>query len=295
MLDLREGIQSINSDNPKSLYFFTGEEYGVKVEYLDILKKHYNQCLEVESLDELLKSFKVKSLIPRIPSLYVVRYDKQFIKDLNKDKVKEINKLNILGTIVGIYQDNNDEEKLDKYFEKNVLRVNKLSSVVMIKHLKSSYPSVPDNLLKVISENSVDYYQAKLRCESLVHLNSNEISQNEIIKLFGQKFSFDFQRFKLSVCSRNYKYALKELDNYESDYYLLLYEILQVMLDIAKGLENKYNADYTKEYLNLWDKKSVKLMYHLVFDQINMLRNNSTYKEYDSLVYSLSMLNFRLS
>ena len=136
MLSLQEGVKQIYSQ-PKSFYFLTGPEYGIKSVYITHLKQYYNNVEEHESLEDLINVLSKKSLIPRELTLYIVRYDKSFISNL-KTLSSNLLRLNFQGTIIGVYQDENDESKLDKYFPDNVLRLNYLTKEIFIKNPKTN-------------------------------------------------------------------------------------------------------------------------------------------------------------
>ena len=100
MLSIQVGAREIYN-HPKSFYFFTGPDYGVKQQYLQFLKNKYNGIqYEYEDFKTLYDSLRKKSLIPRVPTLYAVRYDNTFLsQNINLSALK------VPGTIVGIYED----------------------------------------------------------------------------------------------------------------------------------------------------------------------------------------------
>lgn len=299
MLSIQEGAKEIYSASPKSVYFLTGPEYGVKKQYIDVLTKHYDGLIENQSnFADLIETFSKKSLIPRPNKVYVIRYDKDFISKLDEN----ILKLNIPGTILGIYEDDSDEVKLDKKFPKNTLRINRLSKNIMSKHLSKQFESIPSTLIETISSITDDFYKAQLVCQSLINLSNDtlhSISKSEVKSLFGYNTQYDTSRFKDAIRHRNFKAAINEIDAFEGDLSLLLYDILAVFIDILKVLDmNKHNLYSLRndipEVVKIWNISSAKHMYDIVYDQLEILRNYSSYSPYVSLIYICSLLKFEV-
>ena len=299
MLSIQEGAKEIYSDSPKSVYFLTGPEYGVKKQYIDVLAKHYDGLIENQSnFADLIETFSKKSLIPRPNKVYVIRYDKDFISKIDEN----ILKLNIPGTILGIYEDDSDEAKLDKKFPKNTLRINRLSKNIMSKHLSKQFEGIPSTLIETISSITDDFYKAQLVCQSLMNLSSDmlhSISKSEVKSLFGYNNQYDTSRFKDAILHRNFKAAINEIDAFEGDLSLLLYDILSVFINISKILDkpeyNSYNpSNQDPDFAKNWNIYSVKRMYDIAYEQLEMLRNYSSYSPYVSLIYICSLLKFEV-
>lgn len=301
--DLAKQLYS-NDATIKSFYFFTGPEYGVKAEYLDMLTTYYKgNVYSYEKLADLISRFKQKSLIPVPDSLYVVRYDKDFITQLSDNLADSLLNLKIPGTIVGIYLDDKDEAKLDKYFPNNTSRINKLSEDISFKHLKNKYDNLVESHIREIVHISVDYYQANTFCQCLSLLDTStlySLSKSEIEFLFGYDFQSTSEKFKIAVVSRNFESCIKEIDNHVGDMQLLFYDMLSAYLELAKYVDKKskfklLGSTYVYPYLKLWDFKSIKYMYQLTYQQLEKLRNVSTYSPYVSLIYLCGLLQFKLS
>lgn len=294
MLSLQDGVKQIYSDTPKSVYFFTGPEYGVKKQYINVLASRYSgQIEEYKTFSDIISTFSKKSLIPRSKSVFVIRYDKEF----SAKPDKQILNLNIPGVLIGIYEDESDETKLDKIFPDNTLRINLLSEGVACKHLCEEFPSLPELLIKSIVSISENFYSAQLVCTSVSNLPKESIhslSRKDLEHLFGYEIKHDTQKFKLSIASRNFKLALQEIDAFDRDKGLLIYDILSTFLDIIKAFEQPYYDSYVKQYLKKWDFGSVKSMYDITYDQLELLRNNSKYSPETALTYICSLLQYQL-
>lgn len=294
MISIQDGAKQIYSDNPKSVYFFTGPEYGVKKQYIEVLASKYNnQIEEYSTFSNIIETFSKKSLLPRSNKVYVVRYDKDFISKLDSKLLS----IKIPGAVVGIYQDDSDEAKLDKKFPDNVLRVNKLTPAIELKHLSKEFGSLPELLIKSIIEISPDFYSAKLVCNSISYLPKNtihNISRSDLKSLFGYFVEHDSMSFKTAIASRDFKLAVTEIESYEGDISLLLYDVLSTLLELFKVCEKNYSDSFVKPYVQKWDRVSIVNMYNEVYSQLDMLRNYSTYSPYISLMYICSLLQFKL-
>lgn len=294
MISIQDGAKQIYSDNPNSVYFLTGPEYGVKLQYIQVLAlKFNNQIEEYPSLSQLIDNLSTKSLIPRVPKVYIVRYDKEFVAKPNLN----ILKLKVPGVIVGLYQDDSDEAKLDKNFPNNVLRINYLTPQIAFKHLCNEFQDIPEILIKDAIEIGSDFYSSRLICLAMRHIPNSElhnISKVQLQSLFGHQSTYDTQKFKISIASRNFKLAIKEIEFYEGDKSLLIYDILSTFLEIAKVLEKSYSDSFVKPYVNSWNHNSLQMMYDITYEQLDLLRNYSNYSAYDSLVYICSLLQFKL-
>ena len=104
MLTIQEVGTEILGNTPKKFYIFGGTEYGIKCKYIDIMKEHYGKFKECQSVNEIIKLMSTRHFIPLEPTLYIIRYDEEFLSSLSDDTEKQIDKLNIVGTVVCIYE-----------------------------------------------------------------------------------------------------------------------------------------------------------------------------------------------
>ncbi len=296
MIELQQGINQIYSNNPKSLYFLTGPEYGVKVKYLNQLQSHYSNQVECwSSILDLFEMFSKKSLFERIPKLYVVRYDKEFLKKLDSNHAFNVN--SIIGTIVGIYEDDADEKKLDKWFPESVLRINKLSKPLCKKHLSSDFPKIPEILINCALNYYEDYYQLHNIFSSLSLLSTQQLGNLntvEFTSIFINQLDANISNFKQAIAARDFSSAVGELDRFSGDYSSLFYDILNTYIEIMKCLDKKYSNSFVTPYLKLWSKSSIKSMYAVTYKTLEDVRSNSSYDPYNALIYVCGLLKYSI-
>ena len=296
MLKLQEAISQIYKD-PKKLYFFTGPEYGVKLTYINILKDRYKESIEYPSFKDLIDTFKSKSLLPRVPTLYIVLYDSDFLKGLNANSASELLNAKIVGTAVGLYYEDKHEEKLDKFFPDNVLRVNPLSPNVMKKHLMTNFPKVPEMHVDTVIRLSDDYYEAQNICRRLELLPNQSlfsITSSDIQFLFKASVGHDLERFRDAIASRSYSQCMIEIENYAGELSQMFYDILNTLLEIIKVLEKPYIDSPIKKHISKWNIQSAKAMFNVTFDQLEKLRGNAKYPPEIAIMYTCSLLQFKL-
>ena len=299
MLDLKVGLKEIFSENPKKFYFLTGPEYGVKAQYLSNIESKFKGREEFDNFNDLINSFKTKSLIPREPKLYVIRYDLDFLKGLNADSAKRLSDAKIVGIVIGLYQEDNHESKLDKYFPDNVLRVNSLAPQILKKHLLKEFIHIPEMYIDLVVNISSDYYEAMHMCQRMNLLSMSELSSiptSDIKFLFTCGEHYNNDRFKEAIASRSYIVATEEIESYEGELSLLFYDILNTFLEIIKVLEKPYTDSPVKKYVEakLWDIQSAKAMFNVSYEQLEKTRNISNYPPYIALNYICSLLQFNL-
>lgn len=293
MLSIQEAASQILSGNPKNLYFFTGPEYGIKRQYLSLLESKYGSCDHFDSFLQIVDSLSGKSLLKRVPKVYVARYDKEFISKLNNEMKTKVLGLKFPGTVVGIFESDKDEAKLDKYFPDNTVRLNYLTRENTIKHLAKDFPTLSEIHLNHVAEIGSDLFQCQTMCRCLTLLDPKKLhnlSKKEFDDLFGYQHSYQVERFKLAIAARNMQVALEELDKYDGEYSLLYYDILSTYIEIAKLFEKKYSDSVFKKYMKVWNPQTLKYMYDLAYGQLQSLRSNSLYNQYNSIVYTICNL-----
>lgn len=299
MLSVQDGAFQLLSDSPGPLYFLTGSEYGVKQQYIDHMESLYGNVVEVDSFSQLMSDLGRKSLIPRPKTLYIVRYDKDFVSDLSNDIASTLLSLPYDGTVVGIYQDDRSEKKLDKYFPDTTMRVNALSDVLQLKHLSNRYGSLDEHVVKMCIAVSSDYMMASNMCSALSLLSqtaASALSTADVSDLFGCTPSYDKDSFKRAVASRNYKAMVQWMDSHDaSDYSEMFYDVLNALTEVAKSLDaGKPMAWVTPAMLRAWDAGQVLAMFEIVYEQVSLMRTFSSYSQSTALLYVLSMLNYRI-
>ena len=289
MLTIRDGAIELFSDSHKNVYFFTGQEYGVKKEYIDKLSSQFNYVIEnYDSFQSIIDTCKNKPLFIDHNKLYLVRYDKQFISSLN-------NNLKPHGLIIGLYEDEKDESKLDKYFPDKVIRFNLMSKEVEANHLYQHFENLPSTYISASVNMSSNYYQAYNICKTMTFMKDLDLSQSELFSLFGYDILSNEENFKISVAAKNFRSCIKEVDRFDGlDLSTFHYAMLSVFLDIAKCKYKSNPNSYIYQYVKKWNIEELNYLYNETINQIEKLRNYSNYDPYISIVYLLGLLNFKV-
>lgn len=295
MKSIQDAGKEILTNNPCKLYVFTGEEYGVKKRYVSILNSYYGQLKEYERVDDVLSIFRSKRLIKLQPSLYIVRYDEEFIKSLNDRSENDIRKLNVCGTIVLIYENSKHAAKLEKYLPSYTTSVDSVNINFMIKYILSEFKNMPEKTARDICEISSNYGQAKNISSCLSLLSSQEvgnISKLSMMSLFGKESTSNDSMIKTGIASKNFKYLISVLERYNDDKDKIFYSILSTMLDLDKLKSNPYFDCEAKAYAKYWSGPDI---YYMFVNTYNMLKLSRSYSSFDfdnALIYLFSLLQF---
>lgn len=277
MRTIQEVGLEIMSNRPKSIYFFAGMEYGIKAKYLEILKAHYeNRLIEASSMSYVINLFSKRHLFPVPDSLYVVRYDEEFISQLSDKTSNQLSNLSIKGTVVCMYQEEKHSKKLEKYLPDYTVSIDSVAPQFLKKYLTSDFPDLPTQYIDESIKWATDYNQAKIMCSELSRLPKDiKASSEDIASLFGKSNVTSEEAFKIGIASRNLTYILNVLDEYEGDYGQLLYSILNVMIEIDKCLDSrKGNADIEK-YTKLWSRPDIYYMFSNTYNLLKLTRSIS--------------------
>lgn len=293
MLSILDIAKDIQSGSLRKCYFFTGPDYGVKLQYLNTFATMCdNNVQELDSFESVQNLLSRRTLIPRPKTEYIVRYSQ-----LSDIKSCNLSSLKFFGTIVCIEDSDDLESKISKLYPENTVRFNHLTPTTCFKHLSSNYSKLPTRLVECISRWDVDYLDACNMCEALSALDTNMLStmnELDIKKLFDYNNSYASQRLKSAVLARDFKYAIRQVDLFDEDVSFLFYDILSSYLDIIKVLEKPSYSSYAKQYSNRWTLSSAKYMYRITFDQLNKIRMYPNYDPKDALIYVLALLQFRV-
>lgn len=269
------GIE-ILENNPAKFYVFVNADYGIQEKYIDHLNKFYGNTFLYDSYELFLGSKKIKSLIPQKESLYVIRYDHDFIKNLNARTENSINKLNIHGTLVMIYS-NKDASKLNKYLSSYTTIFDPVSKNTIIKYLKQDYSMIPDTILQLVAKYCIDYGHAIRVCESIksvgIHEFSN-INQSEFLEMFFLHSSNMQNMLRLSIIRREYS-MIQAICNTIDDKYKIFYEILNSMVELDRIIkDSKYDSPY-RSYINLWSMDDIYTMYCNTYEYLKKSRQSN--------------------
>ena len=291
MRSIQEVGSEILSGNPKDFYVFTGSEYGIKLKYLDILKKFYKGIYQpYDSVDSVLSLMKTKRLIPIQPALYVVRYDENFISSLSSSTQSELSKIHI---IVCLYESEKDLKKLEKYLDSYTVSIDPVSPQFLQKYLHLDYPGLPDKLVDLAIECSSDYAQARSICRAMKCIDPERlflIPADSLKKLFGFQRSTTDKEFQRAFASKNFSACMTYLDCQE-DLDNIYYSILQTLLELEKLKSNPYSQSEISKFSKTWAIRDIYYMFENTYNQLKMSRSYSLDKYY-SLVYLFSLLCF---
>lgn len=295
MISIQEVGKSILTGNPSSFYVFAGNEYGIKIKYLDILKSHYGNAVECDSVSAVLTLMKTKHIIPLTPALYIIRYDEVFLSELSDTIAQEIAGTNIIGTIVCIYEGQSASKKLDKYLPTYTVSIDEVSSKFVNKYLHSDFPKLADRFIDVAVRVCDNYGQARLMCNCMQFADTLKLyalSDFQIAKLFGRTSSTTDAQIRVGVASRNFAQLLNVLNSYEDDADSVMYTILSTMIDLDKLMDNEHTQSDIKEFVSKWSREDVYNMFMHTYSELSKLRTLSISDKSSSLVYLFGLLNF---
>lgn len=294
-----QSIQVVGSDiltgKPKKFYIFGGSEYGIKCSYLSMLQKYYHgHVSESESAMEVIHMLSRKRLVPIPPSLYIIRYDDEFVSSVSEKSAELIKNCDIPGTVVCLYESEKQLMKLDKYLPDFTVTIDAVSKHFIEKYLSNDFPQLDERLRKVCATISENYGQAKNLCRSICMAPDKvaELDDETIAYIFGFSRTSQSSQIRAGVASRNSSYLLSILDNYEDTYDSVLYTMLSTMLELEKLLTNNRAQSDIRQYANRWTLKDMYYYFHHVYNAIKKLRS-TTSDGYAIVIYLASLLAFR--
>lgn len=295
MLSIQDAGLSIMGDSPKNFYVFGGVEHGIKEQYIDILTKKVGNKLESDSAVDIFTMMNKKHIIPLVPAVYVIRYDKAFLSKLNPQYAEEILNCKIVGTIVLIYEAEADIKKIDKYFPNNTVIINNIESKHICKYLRRDFPNLPDNYIQIAANHTSDYFQAKNICRCLNSIQGNiSLTENNIMKLFGLDKLYSDKELAVAIASRNFNAIIHISEHYEGeDKNYILYQFLNCMLEMDKLLDNKYTSSPLKDYIRYWTRQDIYYMFNHTYNAISQLRAGYCTDIDLYIVYLSALLRFR--
>lgn len=295
MISIQDVGKQILSGNPLKFYAMVGTEYGVKEKYIQILRDHYGKCIEAVSVLDLLNMMKTRHIIPLKPTLYVVRYDEDFIASVNESIQPLIRSTNIVGTIVCVYEQSKHSNKLGKYLSDYTVSVDAVSPQFVQKYLHSDFPNLPDRFINLAVNISANYGHAKQICRGMASIpveSLYELSDIDIGELFGYANTSTESQIRKGVAARNFKYLLGVVENYPDDIDRILYAILSTMVELDKVLDNKHVNSDIKQYANRWTRPDVYYMFMNTYLELQRLRSTSINDAMNSVIYLISLLTF---
>ena len=295
MLSIQDVGKQIISNNPLKFYVFAGNEFGIKTKYINMLESYYGHKEEYQDVDTILNYMKTKHIIPLSPAVYVVRYDDQFVSSLNNKSQEYIDSINIVGTIICIYESPKQISKLSKYLSNYTVSIDKVDSKFVNKYLHEDFPRMPDNYIKYALEISTDYNQAYNICNCLSYLSNEELyklSRNDIYNIFGYKYIAKESDIKIGIASKNFKFLSKLLEEYGDSADSIVYMIMSTMIELDKLLNNKYSDSILRPYINNWSRPDIYYMFKHSYNELKKLRRLSISDPMNSVIYLFGLLQF---
>lgn len=289
------GLQ-ILGDNPGKFYVFGGSEYGIKEKYISILKDKYGNQVEATSVKDVVDMLSKKHIIPLQPAVYVIRYDEGFVSEISELLASKINKLKFDGTIVCLYEASKHINKIDKYLPQVTVSIDAVSPQFVAKYLRSDFPTLADRFINIAVQHGDNYNQARnmCRCMNTVSEESlSSMSDDDIAALFGCSDVSTEAHIRIGVASKQFKYLIDTVENYEDDGDRILYAILQTMIELDKVLDNNRIQSDIKEYAKYWTREDVYHMFMNTYSELKKRRSSTTYDIQLSLVYLFGLLKFK--
>lgn len=292
MLSIQDVGLSILGDKPKNFYILGGTEYGIKDKYIEILTSKVGPKIEYPNVLEVIALMSKHHIIPLKPQVYIVRYDKAFVSSA-KDLANKVLSLNIIGTLVLVYEDEKDIAKLDKVFPDNTASIDSIDAKHIIKYLKEDFPDLDDRTIGYAAKHSTNYFQAKNICRCLNIIQGKVLlTEQQIISLFDIKTTYSSNDVQVAVASRNFNALVYVAEHYDGDVQNILYQILRVMIELDKIQSSKYANSPLKEYAKKWKRADIYYMFNHTYDAIKSLRSGYTAEVIDLITYLGALMMF---
>lgn len=294
MLSIQDVGLSILGDKPKNFYILGGTEYGIKDKYIEILISKVGAKLEYRSVADVIGLMSKHHIIPLQPQVYVVRYDKAFVSSATKELAAKILSLNIVGTLLLIYEDDKDIAKLDKLFPDNTAVIDVIDIKHMTKYLRSDFPDLDKKTIEYAAKHSANYYQAKNICRCLDTIKDKMLlTEQQIVTLFDIQSVYSNADVEIAVASRNFNALTYISDHYDGDPQNILYQILHTMIELDKIQSSKYSNSPLKEYAKKWSKPDIYYMFNHTYGAIKALRSGYTVEISDLISYLGALMMFK--
>lgn len=295
MLTIQDVGTEILNNKPGKFYIFGGSEYGIKCKYLSILKDHYGSMNEYQSVKDLINIMSTNHIIPLDPTLYVVRYDEEFVSEISEEYAKRIESANIIGTIVCIYEADKHITKLAKYLPNHTVKIDAVNTVYKEKYLKSDFPNMSEKFIQLSAKYGLDYADAKNMCESMSKVPQEDLfalTDSQILSLFGKTKLCTDDDIKVAIAAKNYKYLVHAIEIYNDDLEKIMYDILSTMLEMEKLVTNSRTQSDFQKYKDSWMEYDIRNMFINTYEEIKKLRTYASDVK-SSLLYLFGILNYR--
>ena len=279
MITIQQFGTEVMQGHPRNFYAFCGSEYGVKMKYIKILTKHYSgRKVEMDSVEKVLKMMSVKRMLPLEPTLYVVRYDDEFLKVLDK-YVSKLKKMKIVGTIVAVYDTDIAMFRCEKQIPDNLVDFEPVDKRFVFKYLKADFPELEDNVINNVLDSVYDYISAYNICYSLDSVDRNIrvcLNSDDIKRTFCSDQSVNIDLIKYGIAARDARYCFNIMSLYDGAADAIVYPILSALLEIEKGLTYKKGNSYAMKHLQAWNIFDVQQMFQNLYELLVKSRSSGT-------------------
>jgi len=295
-MDIQTAGQQILNKQPTKFYVFCGLEFGIKERYLNILKEHYGEMVEYDRVQELFSLFGRKQLMPLQPKLYVVRYDEDFIASMDGTAADTVKKLNIIGTVVCIYQSSKHCTKCSKHLAEFTVSFDTVNSVYIKKYLTADFPNLGSNLIDFAVQIHSDYKAAWNVCSCLNMADSNLVKQYSskvLADLFGHRDITSSEQLKIGIAAKNFGYSLSVIESYSEDLSGVFYVILNTLIELEKLTATPHASSALKDYAKIWNISDVYHMFMNTYAELEKSRKLSAYDICSGAVYLLGLMQFQ--
>ena len=214
------GLEILN-DNPSKIYIFLGTEYAIKMKYLDKLHVYYKNTQNLDSYKDIHALTRKYQLIPTETStLYVVRYDGEFVRTLNDNTKLDLEHLNINGTLVFIYDSESDSKRLDKYLPDYTVSFFPISHGLQKKYIISDYPELSESTVDAVVALNLSYTESNTICNLLSAASIyDSVSYSDLKRTFSVKHSHDIAQLQTLFADRDYCRIFLLLDQFDKQKY----------------------------------------------------------------------------
>ena len=295
MRTIQEVGLEIYNKAPAKFYVFTGIEIGIKEKYLNMIADIYGVKSEVDTVESAFAVFKRKQLIPLSPKLYVVRYDDSFLSSLTDKAADMIDKLNIIGTVVLIYETDKQVKKVTQYLDKFCVSIDTVSPNFVERYLHSDFPGIADRFVKLAVAHTSNYGQAQNMCRSMRASNQAELfklTDDQIVSLFGYNNKSTENQIKHGVASRNFRALLSVVSDYDGDVDTILYTILSTLIELEKIIDRNYSDSEPQPYVKYWKLEDIYYMFMNTYDKLKQLRSMPVADPKNLLVSLIALLPY---
>ena len=292
MRQIGEVASEILGGNPQKLYILCGDEYGVKQEYIESLKRYYGGCTEYDSMTKLLSFFKTKPLIPPQPTVYVVRYDSEFAKSLNETSAEYIKGLNIIGTVVCIFDDKKDDSAAEKYLGEYTVTITAMHPRFIRKHLKERFPERMHYFIDSVDFSGIRYGEAMNIVTSAEYLSDAELELPlDVFAELSCPRKYTPAEFSIFFADKDFAKCAEIISEYEDSPSDLYYAMCNALIGIESVLSCPWKSKQSPYYTsaNKWSMLDVKTVFGYVYDELKATRTSMSTAGTDSLLYLLEM------